>query len=287
MEANKQKWLEIKRSIYVVLSLQIQNILIKPINQQRTSQEQSIVLKTPRQPTFCKVPQAVCFHWKSNQYIDRVFQEKAKNHKKGEKKNRWILYWGPCKKISCPESQPPLRKQTWRISRSLSWGRWQVTFSKAVICLSFNLFEYLCPSTILQTWINLKIRTYTAQHCWHGVMVSKLSANLHWQIIWPILISNLKTRPLNMLNWKAIGLPKILNNWFHGATIIDWKTDWGKKEKGACEKSKMNNSLDTLNLQLILTSVLVWSVMLNQIFDIFCAYFHDVSLPPSLLSKPS
>jgi ABC-type thiamin/hydroxymethylpyrimidine transport system permease subunit len=39
------------------------------------------------------------------------------------------------------------------MSRSLSRGRWQVTLSKAVICLSLSLLEYLWPSTILQTYI--------------------------------------------------------------------------------------------------------------------------------------
>lgn len=38
------------------------------------------------------------------------------------------------------------------MSCSLASGRWQVTFNKAVICLSFSLLEYLWPSTILHTW---------------------------------------------------------------------------------------------------------------------------------------
>lgn len=41
---------------------------------------------------------------------------------------------------------------TCRISFSWSLGLWHVTFNRAVICLSFNLLVYRCPSTILQAW---------------------------------------------------------------------------------------------------------------------------------------
>lgn len=35
---------------------------------------------------------------------------------------------------------------------SLSEGRWQVALNRAVTCLSFSFFVYLCPSTILLIW---------------------------------------------------------------------------------------------------------------------------------------
>jgi len=43
---------------------------------------------------------------------------------------------------------------------------------------------------------------------------------LHWQIVWPLCITNLQTRPLSMLNDKPICLIKVLHNRFHSSPFI-------------------------------------------------------------------
>lgn len=109
------------------------------------------------------------------------------------------------------------------MSNSLSWGRWHVTLSSAVICLSFNLLEYLWPSTILQTYmINYKFKTLLS--FMKTYLVGK-RIDLHRQIVWPLSISHLQTRPLGVLNNKPVGLLEVFHHRFHCTPFINRKSE--------------------------------------------------------------
>ena len=100
--------------------------------------------------------------------------------------------------------------QTCIISYSLSWGRWQVTFSKAVICLSFNLFEYLWPSTILHTYMN-----HNSLAC---ISIYQLPLQLKGlECILPPLANNLVSAGFRLVD-MAIGCVEWWNHKFHKST---------------------------------------------------------------------
>ena len=67
------------------------------------------------------------------------------------------------------------------MSASCSHGRLHVALSKEIICFSFNLFVYLCPSTILQACLkNITYLTVTANenHNCRPVEMGKFRLNV-------------------------------------------------------------------------------------------------------------
>ena len=110
---------------------------------------------------------------------------------------------------------------TCKTSISCSLGLWHVTFSKEVICFSFNLFVYLWPSTILQAcilWIKSDLKFWLIDSAMTDC------THLHRKIICLLLISYLKARKMRILNCKPIHFLEVFNHRFHIHLIINWET---------------------------------------------------------------